>query len=265
MEITRQGLFDFYAPYDLPMIGILSIPHSGEVVPEEFRQYLTPNQKDRDQDLDYQVHHLVDIEALRKMGVAVLVSNIHRVCIDLNRPEAQCLLGWKENTQGIKLVLNEPDEEDAHRLVYVYHSPYFELFKAMLNEAKNRKKRLSVIDLHSMPSVPTKYHLNKNPAQSKERADFCISDLKGKSCEKTYLNLITQNLKTANSVAINDPYLGGYITQFASGFPNINVAQIEINRKLYMNESEISVYADKCAVVKETLMKMLTRVYKESN
>lgn len=265
MNITRQGLFDFYAPYDLPMKGILSIPHSGEMIPEEFKAYLTPNQKVRDQDLDYQVQNLVDIEALRKMGVAVLVSHIHRICIDLNRPEAQCLLGWKENTQGEKIVLKEPDEEDAHRLVYLYHSPYFELFKAMLSETKNRKKRLPVIDLHSMPSVPTDYHLQKNPAQTKERADFCISDLKGKSCEKNYLNIIVSGLKTTNTVSINDPYLGGHITQFASGFPNINVAQIEINRKLYMNESEISVYVEKCVGLKETLMKMLTRVYTESN
>lgn len=261
MKIERLGLFNFYAPYDLPMIGVLSIPHSGEIIPEEFNPYLNPNSKDRNQDLDFQVHNLVDIEALRKLGVAVIVSNIHRVCVDLNRPEAQCLLGWKENTLGKKLVLKEPEEEDAHRLVYLYHSPYFELLKAMLNEGKNHPKKFPMIDLHSMPSVPTEYHLKKNPNQSKVRADFCVSDLKGKSCEKNYLNLITQSLKSTNTVAVNDPYLGGYITQFSSEFPNINVAQIEINRRLYMNEDEISVYSEKCAAVKETLMKMLTRVY----
>lgn len=264
MKIERQGLFNFYAPYHLPMIGVLSIPHSGEVVPDEFKSYLNPNEKDRNQDLDYKVHHLVDIEALRQMGVAVLVSNIHRVCVDLNRAEAQCLLGWKENTQGVKLVLNEPDEDDAHRLIYLYHSPYFELLKAMLNEGRNRSKRLPVIDLHSMPSVPTEYHLKKNPHQSKERADFCVSDLKGKSCEKNYIHLIQAELKKTNTVTINDPYIGGYITQFCAEFPNVNVAQIEINRRLYMNESEIEVFENKCQDIKKTLMSMLTRVYTES-
>lgn len=266
MNITRQNIFDFYDSQNPPLKGVLSIPHSGETIPDEFLPYLTTNILDRNIDLDYKVQTLVDIEALRKLGVVVLVSHIHRICIDLNRPDAQCLLGWKENTRGTKIVLKEPDEEDSHRLIYLYHSPYFEVFKAILNEAKARKKRLPVIDLHSMPSLPTAYHLNKNPNQSKVRTDFCLSDLKGKSCEKNYINSIATLLKSqSHSVSLNDPYQGGYITQFASEFPNVNVVQIEINRKLYMNENEITVFEDKSKNLSRTLMNVLTRVYNENN
>lgn len=94
-------LFTYYPPLDATTVGIVSIPHSGEDIPEEFKPYLCADLLTMREDVDYKVHELVDIEALQKNGLGVMVAHVHRVCVDLNRSEENCVMFWKENTKGV--------------------------------------------------------------------------------------------------------------------------------------------------------------------
>jgi len=98
-QTGENSIFRYYPPQN-GYIGIISIPHSGEVIPTEFLPYLTKDLRAIAEDVDTKVDHLVDIELLTQNGIAVLVSNIHRVCVDLNRAEDICVLNWKKNSQG---------------------------------------------------------------------------------------------------------------------------------------------------------------------
>jgi N-formylglutamate amidohydrolase len=258
----KNKIFSFYSPHQLPLKGILSIPHSGEWIPEEFTPYLTVNTHDLNQDLNYQVNELVNIEQLTQQGIAVLVSHVHRVCIDLNRAPEQAIFAWKENTQGVSLVTKTAHEAFCEKALHRYHYPYFEMLRSVLDEGKkNRQSPLSVIDLHSMPSKPTAYHLKKNPQQKIVREDFCISDLKGKSCHPEYMNFAETLFTKDFSVSMNDPYLGGYVTQFFHQCGGNNALQIEINRKLYMDESSITLIQSKANFLKEKITKNLLEIF----
>ena len=101
----KNPLFDYYAPLGKTFRGLLSIPHSGETIPPEFKKYLSGDEAAYKQDVDFKVNELVDIRKLQEAGIAVLVAHVHRVCVDLNRAESNCILFWKENTQGKKLVV----------------------------------------------------------------------------------------------------------------------------------------------------------------
>ncbi len=252
-------IFRFY-PAQNSNIGILSIPHSGEIIPEEFEAFLTKDSKALACDVDYRVDHLVDIEALNQAGVSVIVSNIHRTCIDLNRSQKDSVLNWKKNSHGVPLVENEPDTQQRSILEAKYHVPYFEMLKTMINKLhKETDKNISFIDLHSMPSRPTEYHLKLTPNQPKVRPDFCVSDIEGLSCEKAFIDQVCENLKSfSTEVTQNIPYYGGHITRFInSEYERINNIQIEISRAIYMDEEDKSLKQELVEKLKPNLTKAL--------
>src|SRR5690606_7062054 len=119
---------------------------------------------------------------------------------------------WKKNSHGIQLVEKEPSQELESELIAKYHTPYFETLKSLIETLNIKTTKPSFIDLHSMPSKPTAYHLSVTPNQSMTRPDFCVSDIIGKSCEKPFIDLVCEKLsKYYPNVTQNDPYFGGFI------------------------------------------------------
>jgi N-formylglutamate deformylase len=254
----KTPLFDYFAPLGEHFRGIISIPHSGENIPESFTSYLSGDEAAYKEDVDFKVNELVDIKKLQQAGIAVLVAHVHRICVDLNRAESNCVLFWKDNTHGKKLVTKEPSEIEVQEFIERYHRPYFEIIKASLQELEKRKKGpVSMVDLHSMPSKPTEYHLKQNPNQKQSRADFCLSDRKGKTCSPDFINFFATQLQTqSHSVAINDPYVGGYVTEYVDQFRTNNI-QIEINRSIYMDEKTKLLIPEKVSSLRPVLTEAL--------
>ncbi len=254
----KNPLFDYYAPLGAQYRGLLSIPHSGETIPPEFEHFLSGDQKAYKEDVDYKVNELVDIKRLQESGVAVLVAHVHRICVDLNRSEAQCVLCWKDNTMGKKLVVQDPDEKQTLDIIERYHRPYYELLKASLQDLEKRKKSpVSMIDLHSMPSRPTEYHMKQNPLQKMHRPDFCLSDRKGKTSTPEFIEFFRTKLEAAgHESSLNDPYVGGYITEYVDKFRTNNI-QIEVNRSIYMDEDSKTLLTSQVEALKPLLTDVL--------
>jgi N-formylglutamate deformylase len=255
----KNALFDFYSPMGPQYLGLLSIPHSGESVPEEFRPFLSGDQRAYKEDVDFKVNELIDILSLQQSGIAVLVSHVHRICVDLNRSEENCVLFWKDNTQGKKLVVKDPSPEETKKFVENYHRPYYEILKAALVDLEKRKSgKVSMIDLHSMPSRPTAYHMKQNPHQKTWRPDFCLSDRKGKTCDPNFINYFKDVFThMGHSASLNDPYVGGFVTEYVDRFRTNNI-QIEINRSVYMDEETKEIIPSKVNSLRPLLTQVLT-------
>ncbi len=232
-----MNIFEIY-PAKNQFIGIVSIPHSGEMLPEEFKSFLTDNQTDLMQDVDYRVHELVHIDKLQEAGISVIKANIIRTAVDLNRSRDLALLNWKKNSKGRELVLKTPDSKQVEYFLGNYYDPYYEMLKTLINELKNKQKIASFVDLHSMPGKAEEYHLKINPNQPINRPEFCISDIEGKSCTQDFIDHITHSLQeNYKNVSNNMPYFGGHITRHLNAsHQDLNNIQIEINRSIYMNE-----------------------------
>lgn len=254
----KNPLFDYYAPLGSNYRGILSIPHSGETIPAEFEQYLSGDTLAYREDVDFKVNELIDIKKLQEAGVGVLVAHVHRVCVDLNRAESNCVLFWKDNTQGKKLVVKDPDTAETQRFIQTYHRPYFEILKAALQDLERRKKGpVSMVDLHSMPSRPTEYHMKQNPNQKTHRPDFCVSDRKGKTCRPEFIHFFRDQLeKAGHESALNDPYIGGFVTEYVDQFRTNNI-QIEIKRSIYMDEVTKTLIPEKVNALRPVLTDVL--------
>lgn len=254
-----------YYPPTTDLIALVSIPHGGEMIPTEFEKHLSGNENAYWKDIDYKTPELVDIKALQSKGIGVLVAHIHRICVDLNRSPVQTILAWKSNSHGELLVKADVTQEENNYYLTKYYTPYYELLKSLihgLEKSKTNKSELvSFIDLHSMPSKPTAYHLSKNPSQKMTRPEFCISDLHETSCTKNFLDQIVNALaKNNRDVQVNIPYFGGHLTQFAASFKT-NALQIEINRSAYMDESTGELIKHKAGKIKEEITKSLINVF----
>lgn len=256
----KSPLFDYHAPLGPEFRGILSIPHSGETIPKEFIPYLSGDERAYKEDVDFKVNELVDIPSLQKAGIAVLVAHVHRICVDLNRAEDNCVLFWKDNTQGKKLVTMDPTMEVTQKFIESYYRPYYEILKSALQDLEKKKKSpVSMIDLHSMPSAPTAYHMKQNPNQETHRPDFCISDRKGLTCEPHFINFFKDSLEGKGFEAyLNNPYVGGYITEYVNKFRTNNI-QIEIKRGSYMDESTKELVLEKANHIKTHLTDTLIK------
>lgn len=261
---AKSPMFDFYSPKGPHFRGLLSIPHSGELIPEEFKPFLSGDEKAYRSDVDFKVNELINIETLQNAGIGVLVAHVHRICVDLNRAESNCVLFWKDNTQGEKLVVKDPSPTEISNFIETYHRPYYETMKAMIQDLEKKKKApVSFIDLHSMPSAPTAYHMKQNPNQAMTRPDFCISDRRGKTCEPEFINYFQQVFTIlGHSASLNDPYIGGYVTEYVDQFRTNNI-QIEINRGIYMDEVTKTLVSDKVQSLKPTLTQVLLQGFEK--
>nr|MBP9673748.1 N-formylglutamate amidohydrolase [Bacteriovoracaceae bacterium] len=162
---------------------------------------------------------------------------VHRCAVDLNREENMSVLWWEKNTQGITLTTQKPDDLFKQKCLETYYRPYYKKLQEIAHEFQEAKP-FPAIDLHSMPSKPTAYHLQQTPHQAQERPDFCLSDIEGTSCSPSYIHFIAEHLKSyAYNVSINNPYKGGNVTLTMKKM-QWQSCQIEIKRSLYMDEKK---------------------------
>lgn len=260
---NQTAVFNYYSPIKYSNYkGLISVPHSGMDVPSEFSNWIVDDPKIYQCDVDYRVDKLINIEQLNENGIGVLVANVSRACVDLNRSPNTSVLNWKSNTKGERIVFEQPSSELLDEYRIKFYEPYYEMLKSILKELSHNKKKLaSFIDLHSMPSTPTAYHMRQYPGQETVRPDFCLSDLNETSCEANYIFYLSNHLSIkGHDVKINNPYYGGHVTQYASKF-DTNAVQIEVNRSIYMNESIQETTPDKVKIIKKDLTEVLIGLF----
>lgn len=245
--------FFYYPSQQSKTKAILSSPHPGLVIPNSFESFLVSDSKTRNCDVDFEVHQLVQLEKLQAAGFSAVIQNLHRICVDLNRPAETAVLNWKSNSKGQKLVLNEASESERKSFIDEIYWPYYKKIEDHISH-----ENFLVIDLHSMPSRATAYHLSKNPNQSLERPDFCISDFSESSQGNKTTQKIISSLQTQGFDArYNDPYSGGQVTKHFHE-KKCQAIQIEVSRGLYMNEESQTLKQSEVRRLQKILTELLT-------
>ena len=122
-------------------------------------------------------------------------------------------------------------QEVENRLVRV-HDSYHAQLRTELMALRETWGEAFLLDCHSMPS--------QQPGR-RMLPDIVLGDRFGASCSSRLVGLAERTLRSMGySVARNAPYAGGHTTRTygrpKSGFHTL---QIEINRKLYMNERSV--------------------------
>lgn len=229
----------------------LSVPHAGELVPDE-----TPWLKGLPEtlvmcDVDRYVDKLYS-PAAENLGLPILVAEIHRYVVDPNRlpddidedsvegsrnPRGKFTTGfhWSQTTTGAPLI-KEPMTKALHeKLTDKYFWPFHRKIEEQFAALKRAGFRnVYHIDAHSMPSVGTSAH--RDPGE--RRSQIVVSDQNGVSCDPWFKDVVMSAYKSAGfEVGYNWPYIGGRITEtYGQPKKGQHTVQVEMNRSIYMDE-----------------------------
>ena len=242
-----------------PVPVVIAVPHAGRSYPHDLvsgmRQpaFSAPRLEDRLVDL-------VGRAVAERTGAALIVAHAPRAMIDLNRasddidwemicggaPDGGLAAGssaaGRRARSGLGLVprrlpgLGEvwkwpiARDELVARIAGV-HEPYHAALGGLLDSARARWGAVLLIDLHSMPSLPTR--------AGEPAAEFVLGDRFGAACDGALVAEAFATLGQARRLAAhNRPYAGGYVLErHARRQAGVNCLQLEIDRRIYLDSA----------------------------
>jgi len=224
---------------------ILSVPHSGILVPEEFT-----GKFDLDPACFKEVDMLSDILYEGLNGLQ-LVSRLAPFFVDMNRTrdgiEDNDLPAHLKNsaveyyTIDNKLFLKEAytawEREKVMRYYELYHNILTYLTRNMVKE----RGYALIIDGHSMSSVGW----GRVKDKGRQRSNFVVGTLDERSADSQIIYAFCDALQNAAmkhnlglSIARDKPYSGGFITRHHNDPDNhVHVIQLEVTMDTYMHEA----------------------------
>lgn len=255
----------------------ISIPHSGEKVPQE----ATWLQGLEEPILMCDVDRFVDVlyrPVIEKMDLVHVMAEWHRYAADLNRlpsdVDEDSVIGsenlsgsfttglhWVKTTRG-HVLMKEPISYDLHKImVEKYFEPFHEQVRSKFLYFKEKQgvEKVYHLDAHSMPSLGTSAH--RDPGET--RAEVVVSDVDGKSCEKRFLDIVVAAYEQAGfQVKCNWPYKGGRVTQtYGQPDKGQHSIQVEMNRAIYMDEETKQLDLVKADKVQQQVIQAVGEIY----
>jgi len=222
---------------------VLSIPHSGDFIPESISKTLNPEMVDGKDDADWFLPALYNFA--QTLGIPVISANYHRWVVDLNRDpkggqlynDGRLITSVVPLTDffGNELYVkgSEPDHLAITSRLEEYYYPYHTKLQEVLTNVKDKFGKVLLWDAHSIRrEVPT---LHPEPFP-----DFIIGTLSGKTCNDKFENIVFETLKENRfSVERNTIFKGGFITR-NYGIPESGTfsLQLEMSKDLYMKNNE---------------------------
>ncbi|MCX8501256.1 MAG: N-formylglutamate amidohydrolase [Alphaproteobacteria bacterium] len=233
---------------------IIALPHSGRLYPPEFLNQSRLDLESLRSLEDFEVD-LLFADAHRH-GAVVLVALYARAWLDVNRRLSEIdprMLSGEFNptdceptalvrngigliprlVQGTSPIYRSkiPWHEIERRIALAYH-PYHHSLARLIEATREKFGRCFVLDAHSMPNL----HQGRAIAD-----DLILGDCHGRSCSAEWVAVVAAELcKRGYRVGFNQPYAGGYTTQnYRNLGAGVEVLQLEINRRLYMDESRL--------------------------
>jgi N-formylglutamate deformylase len=136
---------------------------------------------------------------------------------------------------GVPMYAEPLSIEEVNRRIQQYFLPYHEVLQSLTDKAHAIFGNSWHINCHSMKSVGNAMNANCGAG----RPDMVVSDGDGTSSDPMFTEwAATQLRKLGYQVSINSPYHGGHIVrQYGAPVQRRNSIQIEINRRLYLNEA----------------------------
>ena len=239
--------------HDVPVV--FDSPHSGTQYPADFDTIVPRLTLRRAED--------THVEALYggapDHGAVLIAAEFPRSYIDANRSlldiDAALLDGaWpgpinvtRKTEKGIGLVwrLLDTGEPIYTRKLTVAevqarisncYAPYHKAVRDAINTAHKHYGAVWHINCHSMPATSSAI---SEEGPGVPRADFVLGDRDGTTCDGEFTAFVASTLRAMGyEVRINDPYKGVELVRaYSDPTQHKHSLQIEVNRKLYMDEN----------------------------
>ncbi len=249
--------FEIRRPERISIPFVFNSPHSGRIYPQAFREASRLDALTLRKSEDAYVEEL--FAAAPSHGAPLMYANFPRAYLDVNREPyeldpaliSEALPGYA-NTQSVRVVgglgtiarvVTESEEiydsplplDEVLRRINTLYKPYHDALGTLMVDCRRQFGAAALIDCHSMPSSPASESGGLRP-------DVVLGDRFSTSCDPLLVRTAADTLRDMGYVvALNKPYAGGFITEHygrpTEGFHSL---QIEINRALYMNETNFA-------------------------
>jgi N-formylglutamate amidohydrolase len=247
--------FDPTGP-ELPVI--VEIPHAGVYLPPPFLAPLAAPARSIARDADLYVDRLY--EDAPAEGATVLAAAVSRYVIDLNRSEAdvdadvveggrtdvrlQHGLIWRTTSEGDPALARRLTAAELHERLDGVWRPYHRELQAIIEHKLSLFGTAIVVAAHSMPTFErTRRGARPDAADARRepRADVVPGSRGRRSAAGHYIDAVETFARAQGwSVRHDDPYAGGYTTQhYGRPADNVHVVQIELARRLYLDEEAL--------------------------
>ena len=246
--------FDLLPPSADPVPLVVDSPHSGSEYPGDFGTALAPEKLRQAEDA-----YVDELYAgAPAAGASLIVARFPRSYIDPNRSlldidtslleapwpgpaiasrktELGVGLIWRVLDSGEAIYARKLSIDEVKRRIVQFHQPYQRAVKRALDEAHQHFGGVWHLNAHSMPAVSGRV---SEEGPGKPRADFVLGDRDGTTCEPEFTALVAEALRSMGyEVKLNDPYKGVELVRaFSDPKANRHSLQVEVNRRLYMDE-----------------------------
>jgi N-formylglutamate amidohydrolase len=233
---------------------LITIPHAGNLYPDLFMNNLNIKLDELRQIEDFKSDKIISL--INKNNADMIIAECSRVVVDLNRSrhaidnsmfEKDFFKGPIEENEMIEYGLGVLPKKVDGKMIFKkklslsypifmlenYYDPFHNFLSKQIKHLINIFGICYHIDLHTMPS--------KALTNFKKEPDIVLGNNFGNSCSFQLVHYFKSILESHGlTVVLNKPYAGGFITR-NYGKPSLGChsLQIEINRKLYMNEKTI--------------------------
>ena len=221
----RQEAFEVHNAHKHVLPAVVSIPHSGVLLPEDMRCSLKPEVVLPN--VDWYLPVLYGF--LQELDFTVLMNRVSRYGADVNRAQEDCVgASYKTNvcythtTQGDAMYQTELTEIVRRERLARYYAPYHAALAQLLAEKKRRFAKVYLLDLHS-------FGLDFG-------ADVILGDRFGCACEPELTEFLSGVfVQQGFSVGRNEPFAGGYITRrYVLEQGSCSAVQIELWYRAYL-------------------------------
>jgi N-formylglutamate amidohydrolase len=243
-----------------PLPLVFDSPHSGTSYPLDFG-YAAPLDLLRRAE-DAFVDEL--FAAAPSHGAGLLAALFPRSYIDPNRHEADidvtlldgawphALAPTKRSRRGMGLIRRilkgdlpvydrKLSVEEVRARIDNYYRPYHAELEAMLDAAHASWGQVWHVNCHSMRALGRKPGDPPFGGEGRPRADFVLGDLDGEACDTDFREAVRGSLVGLGyRVVLNKPFKGAeLVARYSDPGAGRHSLQIEINRRLYMDERKV--------------------------
>jgi N-formylglutamate deformylase len=241
---------------------VLDSPHSGVVYPPDFLYRCEVSTLRRAEDTH--VEKLYDFAPA--LGVHWIEAHFPRSYLDANRntseidvslfddpwPEAvetdprilsKVRLGkgliWRTTDDGVPIYERRLSVNEVQSRIEQCWKPYHAAVAQAIDQAHAGHGYSIHINCHSMPAMASS-HATEFPGEA--HADFVVGDRDGSTASAALSSLVCTHLSALGyDVAYNHPYKGvELVRRYGNPAGQRHSIQLEINRKLYMNEETLA-------------------------
>ncbi len=237
---------------------VISVPHCGLDIPKELQDDYIDSQLDSLDDADWFVHDLYNFAS--ELGITVIYAKYHRWLIDLNRDvrsvplynDGRLITGLCSTTDFFGNPIYKegkaPDQNEIDRRLNSYFWPYYAKVESLLEECKLEFEEVLLWDAHSIRKlVPT--------IQKEAFPDMILGNDNLTTASQNIIDVAFNELSNGEfQINHNKPFKGGHITRyFGKPNDNVNALQLEMNKVIYMDDSETKFNNERAEKVRNVL------------